>query len=60
MWNAMRPVFVIDSLRASVGPGNDREWTPTLSRRTISATDYLVDEDAAAMLKCVERVKRSD
>jgi len=33
---------------------------PTLSRGTISAADYFVDEDAAIMLEYVERPKRSD
>ena len=31
-----------------------------LSRRTNSAADYFVDEEAAAMLECVERLNRSD
>ena len=30
------------------------------SRRTTSAADYFVDEDAAAMLEYVGRLKRSD
>jgi hypothetical protein len=59
-WNAMQPVFVIDSLRASVGPGQRSRMASTLSRRTISAADYFVDEDAATMLEYVERLKRSD
>jgi len=33
---------------------------PTLSQRTISAADYFVDEDAAAMLEYVECLKWSD
>ena len=59
-WNATRPVFVVESLRASVGPGQRSRMVPTLSGRTISAADYFVDEDAAAMLEYVERPKRSD
>jgi hypothetical protein len=59
-WNAMRPVFVIDSPRASVAPGQRSRMAPTLSRRTKSAADYFVDEDAATMLEYVERLKRSD
>jgi hypothetical protein len=58
-WNAMRLVFVIDSQHASVGPWQRSRMAPTLSRQTISA-DYFVDEDAAAMLEYVGRLKRSD
>ena len=59
-WHAMRPVFVIDSLRTLVGPGQRSRMAPTHSRRTIFAADYFVDEDAATMLEYVERLKRSD
>jgi len=55
----MRLVFVIDSQHASVGPWQRSRMAPTLSRQTISA-DYFVDEDAAAMLEYVGRLKRSD
>ena len=49
-WNATRPVFVIGSLHVLQLAGHDREWC-RLSRRTISAADYFVDEDAVAMLE---------
>jgi hypothetical protein len=51
-----RPVFVIDSLRALVDPGQRSTMPPTLSRQTIFAADYFMDEDAAAMLEYVNRL----
>jgi hypothetical protein len=46
MRNAESVFNLVDGLHASVGPGQRSRMAPTLSRRTMSATDYLVDENA--------------